>query len=53
MVSALGDLVAISRVRDWPHPSDNDALTWILAFSGLAIMVAGVVQGPLKSKNHG
>ncbi|WP_448579987.1 hypothetical protein [Thermaurantiacus sp.] len=53
MVSALGDLAAISRVRDWPHPSDLNALTWILAFSGLAVMVAGVVQGPSKPFRHG
>lgn len=52
-VSSLGDILAISRIEDWPGPEILNHATWILSFSGLAIMVAGVVQGPLKSTKHG
>jgi hypothetical protein len=52
-MSSLGPMLAMTRIRDWPGPEILDHVSWILAFSGLAIMVAGVVQGPLKSKNHG
>lgn len=52
-VSALGHLVAATRVRDWPDASISNDTTWTLFFTGTAIMVASAIRGPVAPAPRG